>query len=116
MENKLESVWSTELDEYFEERYGIDIGEIICDEILKTMQYEPQEELKNDKGTSGKIERNPGLTELTTDELCDIMSDIQIDSDEFVSDREISMWYAAIREAIDRLYENEDKRSMENGQ
>ena len=42
MENKLETVWSTELDEYFEERYGIDIGEIICDEILKTMQSERQ--------------------------------------------------------------------------
>ena len=42
-------------------------------------------------------------TELTTDELCDILSDIQIDSDEFISDREVSMWYSAIREAIRRL-------------
>ena len=54
-------------------------------------------------------------TELTTDELCDILSDIAIDSDEFISDREVSMWYAAIREAIDRLIENKDKRSTENG-
>lgn len=52
-------------------------------------------------------------TELTTDELCDILSDIQVDSDELISDRETSMWYAAIREAMDRLYENEDKRSGE---
>lgn len=54
-------------------------------------------------------------TELTTDELCNILSDIQIDSDEFISNNEISIWYAAIQEAIDRLNENEDKRSMENG-
>ena len=52
-------------------------------------------------------------TELTTDELCGVLSDIQIDSDEFISDREISMWYAAIQEAIDRLNENEYKRSGE---
>lgn len=38
MENKLESIWSTELDDYFEWRYGIDINEIICDEILKTIR------------------------------------------------------------------------------
>lgn len=46
--------------------------------------------------------------ELTTDELCDVLSDIQVDSDEFISDREISMWYAAIQEAIDRLNKNEE--------
>ena len=55
-------------------------------------------------------------TELTTDELCNILSDIAIDSDEFISDREISMWYAAIQEAMDRLNENENMRSGENGQ
>ena len=44
MENKLEPVWSTELDEYFEERYGIDIGKIICDEILKAIRDENQKD------------------------------------------------------------------------
>lgn len=53
--------------------------------------------------------------ELTNEELCDILSDIQIESDEFISDRKISMWYAAIQEAIDRLNKNEDRRSGENG-
>lgn len=38
MENKLESVWSIELDEYMEERYGISMGKVICDEILKTIR------------------------------------------------------------------------------
>ena len=49
MENKLESVWSTELDEYFEERYGIDIGEIICDEILKANRNEIQKDEEKPK-------------------------------------------------------------------
>ena len=44
MDNKLESVWSTELDEYFEERYGIDINEIIYDEILKATRNEIQKD------------------------------------------------------------------------
>jgi hypothetical protein len=57
------------------------------------------------------VKVNPG--ELTNAELCDILSDIQIDSDEFISDREISMWYTAIQEAIDRLNKNEDRRSGE---
>ena len=59
------------------------------------------------------VKVNPG--ELTNEELCDILSDIQIESDEFISDREVSMWYAAIQEAMDRLDESEDKRSGENG-
>ena len=47
MENKLESVWSTEIDEYFKERYGIDIGEIICDAILKANRNEIQKDGRN---------------------------------------------------------------------
>ena len=49
MENKLESVWSTELDDYFEERYGIDIGEIICDAILKANRNEIQKDEEKPK-------------------------------------------------------------------
>ena len=37
---RLKPIWSTELDEYFEERYGIDIGKVICDEVLKTIRDE----------------------------------------------------------------------------
>ena len=40
MENKLKPDWSTELDEYMEERYGIDINEVICDEVLKAIRNE----------------------------------------------------------------------------
>ena len=52
MENKLESVWSTELGEYFEERYGIDINEIICDAILKTIRDENQKDKEKLKWTT----------------------------------------------------------------
>lgn len=44
MNDKLKPIWSTELDEYFEERYGLDIGKIICDEILKTIRNENQKD------------------------------------------------------------------------
>lgn len=47
MKNKLKPVWSTELDEYFEERYGIDINEIIYDEILKAIRKETKKMRKN---------------------------------------------------------------------
>lgn len=43
------------------------------------------------------------LNELTNLELCECLSNIQIDSDEFVSEREINEWYAVIDEAIRRL-------------
>ena len=49
MENKLESVWSTELDEYMEERYGISMGEVICDEILKIIRNENQKDKEKPK-------------------------------------------------------------------
>lgn len=42
-------------------------------------------------------------SELTNAELCECLSNIQIDSDEFVSTREIDEGYAAINEAIRRL-------------
>ena len=41
--------------------------------------------------------------ELTNAELCECLSNIQIDSDEFLSNKEISEGYAAINEAIRRL-------------
>ena len=41
--------------------------------------------------------------ELTNAELCECLSDIQIDSDEFLSNQEIDEGYAAINEAIRRL-------------
>ena len=33
--SKIESIWSSELNEYMEERYGIDIDELICEAILE---------------------------------------------------------------------------------
>lgn len=41
--------------------------------------------------------------ELTNSELCECLSNIQLDSDEFLSKREIDEGYAAINEAIRRL-------------
>ena len=41
--------------------------------------------------------------ELTNSELCECLSNIQIDSDEFVSQLEIDEGYAAINEAMRRL-------------
>jgi len=45
--------------------------------------------------------------ELTTDELCDQLNYIQIDSDEFIPQKEIDAGYAAISEAIRRLREHD---------
>jgi hypothetical protein len=47
MENKLESVWSTEIDEYFKERYGIDINEIIYDAIQEANRNEIKKTRRN---------------------------------------------------------------------
>ena len=33
--SEIESIWSRELAEYMEERYGIDIDELICEAILE---------------------------------------------------------------------------------
>ena len=44
MENKLESVWTTEIADYFEEKYGIDIVEIMRDEVLKAIRSENQKD------------------------------------------------------------------------
>lgn len=41
--------------------------------------------------------------ELTTSELCWVLSNIQIESDEFLSQKEIDESYTAINEAIRRL-------------
>lgn len=54
------------------------------------------------------IERNGKLVqvepnELTNLELCECLSNIQIESDEFLSNQEIDEGYVAINEAIRRL-------------
>ena len=46
---------------------------------------------------------NVNLKELTDAELCERLSNIQIDSDEFISDKEITEWYITINETIRRL-------------
>ena len=56
------------------------------------------------------IERNGKLvqvkpSELTNLELCECLSNIQIESDEFLSNQEIDEGYVAINEAIRRLSE-----------
>lgn len=55
-----------------------------------------------------EVRRNSELVnvnpkELTNLELCECLSNIQIDSDEFISKQEIDEGYAAINEAIRRL-------------
>ena len=47
------------------------------------------------------IELNP--QDLTNQELCDVLAQIQLDSDEFIPQRDIDEWYEAISEAIRRL-------------
>ena len=47
------------------------------------------------------VKVNPN--ELTNAELCECLSNIQIDSDEFLSNQEIDEGYATINEAIRRL-------------
>lgn len=46
---------------------------------------------------------NVNPEELTDSELCKCLSNIRIDSDEFISQLEIDEGYAAINEAIRRL-------------
>jgi len=46
---------------------------------------------------------NVNPEELTDSELCECLSNIQIDSDEFISNKEINEGYAAINEAVRRL-------------
>ena len=48
---------------------------------------------------------NVNPKELTNLELCECLSNIQIESDEFLSKQEIDEGYAAINEAIRRLSE-----------
>ena len=44
--------------------------------------------------------------ELTNSELCECLSRIMLDSDEFIPQQEIDEGYAAIQEAIRRLEKN----------
>lgn len=46
---------------------------------------------------------NVNPKELTNEELCECLLNIQIDSDEFLSKQEIDEGYASINEAIRRL-------------
>lgn len=48
-----------------------------------------------------RVQVNP--SELTNSELCECLSNIQIDSDEFIPQKEIDEGYAAINEATRRL-------------
>ena len=48
---KLETVWSTELNEYFDERYGIDLDKVICDAILEANWDENQKDKEKLKWT-----------------------------------------------------------------
>lgn len=48
---------------------------------------------------------NVNPKELTDAELCECLSNIQIDSDEFIPQKEINEGYAAIDEAVRRLQE-----------
>lgn len=57
----------------------------------------------------GVCQKQVEQEELTTDELCDLLNNIQIDSDEFISQEEINTGYAAITEAIRRL-RNDNRR------
>lgn len=50
------------------------------------------------------VQVNPN--ELTNAELCECLSLIMLDSDEFISQKEIDEGYAAIQEAIRRLEKN----------
>lgn len=53
--------------------------------------------------------------ELTDLELCDCLSRIQIDSDEFLSEKEVMEGYIAIKEAIRRLEEKWEKENEHGG-
>lgn len=50
---------------------------------------------------------NVNPKELTDAELCECLSNIQIDSDEFIPQKEIDEGYAAIAEAVRRLQEGD---------
>ena len=54
-------------------------------------------------------------SELTDLELCDCLSRIQIDSDEFLSEKEVMEGYIAIKEAIRRLEEKWEKENEHGG-
>jgi hypothetical protein len=49
--------------------------------------------------------------ELTTPELCESLSRIMLDSDEFIPQKEIDEGYAAIQEAIRRLEQKWEKEN-----
>ena len=55
--SKIKPHWSQELTEYMEERYGIDIDELICEAILECEDAELRhvEKLGMNRQTKGKM-------------------------------------------------------------
>lgn len=54
MEDKLKPVWSTEIDEYMEERYGIDISRIFAEVICDERQKANREDAKNSSNSASR--------------------------------------------------------------
>lgn len=46
--SKIEPPWSRELNEYMEERYGIDLDELMCEAILEAEDEELRQECKGE--------------------------------------------------------------------
>ena len=46
--SKIESIWSRDLAEYMEERYGIDIDELMCEAIRECEDAELRQECKGE--------------------------------------------------------------------
>ena len=59
------------------------------------------------------LQLNP--EDLTTDELCWCLDAIQIESEEFLSQKEIDEGYAAIVEAVRRLQEGKQRQVESHG-
>lgn len=54
MNDKLKPVWSTEDDDYFEERYGIDISRIFAEAICDERQKAIREDAKNSSNSASR--------------------------------------------------------------
>ena len=46
--SKIEPPWSQELNDYMEERYGIDLDELMCEAILECEYEELRQECKDE--------------------------------------------------------------------
>ena len=54
MNDKLKSDWSVELDEYMEERYGVDISRIFAETICDELQKAIREDVKNSQKSTSR--------------------------------------------------------------